>query len=138
MPQRGRRNADQVLILALACGATVEAAAHQAGVSPATVYRRKNDPQFLRRLHEARADMVQRTAGMLAGAGMESVKTLLTLQKEPAPFAVRLGAARAVLELGVKLREIVAVEERLRALEEQLASHAGGQPWSGPRTAGHA
>jgi hypothetical protein len=127
MPQRGRRNADQILILALACGATVEAAAHQGGVSPATVYRRKNDPQFLRRLQEARSEMVQRTAGMLAGAGMESVKTLLALQKETAPPAVRLGAARAVLELGTKLREIVELEQRVLALEEQLGSDAGGQ-----------
>jgi hypothetical protein len=118
MPQRGRKNADEVLILALACGATVETAAHQAGVSPATVYRRKKEPQFLRQLKEARADMAQRTAGMLVGAGMESAKTLMTLQKEPAPFAVRLGAARAVLEVGLKLREVVELEERLLALEE--------------------
>ena len=33
MPQRGRRNADSVLIMALACGATNEAAAQKAGVS---------------------------------------------------------------------------------------------------------
>jgi len=40
MPQRGRKNADQLLLMALACGATVEAAARSAGISQATVYRR--------------------------------------------------------------------------------------------------
>jgi hypothetical protein len=120
MPQRGRRNADQVLILALACGATVEAAAHQAGVSPATVYRRLQDPEFRKRLQQLRADMVQRTAGALTAAGAESVRTLLALQKETAPPAVRLGAARAVLELGTKMRETAELAERIAALEAQL------------------
>ena len=32
--RRGRRSADAMLLMALACGATVEAAAMKAGVSP--------------------------------------------------------------------------------------------------------
>jgi hypothetical protein len=36
MPRRGRRNVDEPLLLALACGATGEAAAQKAGVSPST------------------------------------------------------------------------------------------------------
>jgi HEAT repeat protein len=44
--------------------------------------------------------------------------------------SVRLGAARALLELGVKLREGVELEERLRALEERALQQeaAGGHP----------
>jgi hypothetical protein len=61
MAQRGKRRADETLIVALVCGATVDAAA-KAGVSPATVYRRLQEPDFQRRLQELRADMVQRTA----------------------------------------------------------------------------
>jgi hypothetical protein len=58
MPQRGRRKADQLLLMALACGATVEAAAHKAGVSQATVYRRLNDLDFQKRLQQVLSDMV--------------------------------------------------------------------------------
>jgi hypothetical protein len=37
---------------------------------------------------------------------------------------VRLGAARAVLELGVKLREAAELEARIAALEQQLIPSA--------------
>ena len=79
-----------------------------------------NDPDFQRQLQEARTDMVQRTAGMLTAAAGEAVKTLLALQKESIPHATRLGAARAILELGVKLRQTAELEERLLVLEERL------------------
>ncbi len=118
-----RRSAD-ALLLALACGATVEAAARQSRMSTRTVYRRLQDPGFRRELQALRADMVQRSAGMLTAAAGESVKTLLALQKETTPAAVRLGAARAVLELGMKLREISELEQRIAALEEQLRDSA--------------
>jgi hypothetical protein len=119
MAQRGRRNADHRLLLALACGATVESAARQAGVSESTAYRRLAAPEFRRQLQNLRADMVQRTAGMLTAAAGEAVKTLLSLQQATTPAAVRLGAARAILELGLKVREIADLEERLAALEQR-------------------
>jgi hypothetical protein len=125
MAQNGRRNADQRLLLALACGATVESAARQAGVSESTVYRRLADPDFRQQLHAVRSDMVQRTAGALTAAATEAVRTLLDLQKPAVPAAVRLGAARAVLEIGVKLREVAELEERLTALEQQVGGSGG-------------
>jgi hypothetical protein len=110
--------------MALACGATVDAAAAKAGVSPATVYRRLQEPGFLERLRDVRADMVQRAAGMLTAAAGEAVKTLLALQKDTVPPATRLGAARAILELGLKVRETAELEQRIVALEEQLGTGA--------------
>jgi hypothetical protein len=122
MPQKGKRHADHKLLLALACGASLENAARQAGVSESTAYRRMADPEFTRQLQAMRADMVQRTAGALTAAATEAVRTLLDLLKPPAPSAARLGAARSVLEIGVKLRETAELEVRLAALEEQLAA----------------
>jgi hypothetical protein len=107
--------------LALACGATAENAARTASVSLRTVYRRLADPAFRTRLQGARADMVQRATGMLTAAALEAVKTLLGLQHASVPAAVRLGAARAVLEIGAKLREVADLEARLAALEQQVA-----------------
>jgi hypothetical protein len=115
-----RKKAEDALLLALACGATVEAAARQCGISDRTVYRRLQDAAFRARLQAVRADMVQRTAGMLTAAAGEAVKTLLVLQKETTPPATRLGAARAVLELGMKVRETAELAERIAALEAQL------------------
>jgi hypothetical protein len=82
MAQQGRRATDERLLLALACGATVESSARSAGISESTAYRRLRETGFNQRLQQARADMVQRTAGMLTAAAGEAVKTLLVLQKE--------------------------------------------------------
>jgi hypothetical protein len=120
MAQKGRRSADEPLLMALACGATVEGAARSAGVSQQTVYRRLREDSFRLRLQQIRGEMVQRTAGMLTAAAGEAVKTLLALQQATIPAAVRLGAARAVLEIGMKLREVSELEQRLAALEAQV------------------
>jgi hypothetical protein len=120
VPHRGKRNADEVLLLALACGATVEQAAQQSGLSARTAHRRLAEPAFRQRLQQARGDMVQRASGMLTAATLEAIKTLLALQQPSAPPAVRLGAARAVLEQGTKLREAADLTARIEALEAQL------------------
>jgi hypothetical protein len=117
------KKADQALLQALACGATVENAARKAGISERTAYRRLDNPAFVQQLHQLRADMVQRTAGMLSGAGLGAVKTLVDLQQDVVvPAAVRRGAARDVLELAIKYRETADLEQRVAALEEGLAN----------------
>ena len=70
MAHRGRRNADEALALALATGQTLRAAAAATGISERTATRRWADPDFRRRVSEARAGMVQRALGRLAD-GME-------------------------------------------------------------------
>lgn len=107
-------------MLALTCGATIESAARQAGVAEATVYRRLKEPEFQAQLQAARQEMVERTAHMLTAASMESVKTLLRLQGNGVPHAVQLGAAKAIVELGAKLRENAELFARVAALEAQL------------------
>jgi hypothetical protein len=116
------------LLLALACGATVENAARQCGLSERTVYRRLGETDFRRRLDQLRADMVQRTAGALTAAATEAVRTLLELQKASHSGTVRLGAARAILELGLKIREVVELEARIAALEAALSERTERDP----------
>jgi hypothetical protein len=96
----------------------------KAGVSRSTVLRRLKDPKFRARLKELRSDMVQRGADMMLTATSEAVKTLLELLKNGGPPATRLGAARAVLEIGLKMRESADHEERLVALEQQMAENS--------------
>jgi hypothetical protein len=118
---RGRKNADDALLMAIACGATVENGAAKAGVSTRTATRRMADPVFRKRLRALRLDMVQRTMGALTASGQEAARTLLELMKASTP-SVRRGAVRLVLEMGIKMRELADLEERLGALEEQMAS----------------
>jgi len=127
-----RKGADQALLTALACGATVENAARKAGLGERTAYRRLRDPAFLEQLQQLRTEMVQRTAAMLTGAGMSSVKTLIDLQNDAAvPPAVRRRSARDVLELGPRFRESAELEHRLARIEAQLAG-PGSAPADAP------
>lgn len=112
-----RKNADHALMLDLACGATVESAARKAGVSDSTVYRRLKDPGFNRELAKLQSEMVQRATAMLTASTTEAAKTLLALQDASNPPAIRLGAARAIVDFGVKMRQMVELEERLAVVE---------------------
>jgi hypothetical protein len=123
MPTKPRKKAEDQLLLTLACGATVESAARQCQLSKRTVYRRMEEPEFHRRLNALRSDMVQRTAGALTAAGSEAVRTMLELMKRAKTESVQLGAARSVLEIGMKAREFAELEERLAALEQQAETH---------------
>jgi len=122
-----KRKGDTELLLALACGASVENAAQKAGLSRRTVFRRLAAPAFRAQVTEMRAAMVQRAAGMFSAAGLPAIKTLTTLPESASSEAVRLGAARATIELGCKLRETVEWAERLAALEGRLEALLGGR-----------
>jgi hypothetical protein len=80
---------------------------------------------FQAQLSDARSDMLRRSAGALTAAGQEAVRTLLALQKDNNPPPVHLGAARAVLEISLRLREAADIEVRLAELERQLAPGDG-------------
>jgi hypothetical protein len=65
--------------------------------------------------------MVTRAASTLTAASTEAIKPLLGLQQPTIPHAVRLGEARSILEIGIKMREVADLEERLTALVQQTA-----------------
>jgi hypothetical protein len=135
MARTPRKEVDRTLLTALACGGTAENAARKAGVGERTVYRRLANPEFRQRLQQLRLEMVQRTTGMLTGAGMGSVKVLVDLQQDAAVSAeVRRRAARDVLELGLKLRDSADVQERLGAVEARLAQVLDRGPDKQPHT----
>ena len=124
MPHGDRQNADATLIVALAGGAAVAAAAQQAGVSERTVWRRLQDDDFRRRLDTAREQTVQTAIDYLGKASTAAAATLATLLGKEYPPTVRLGAARAILEVGTALRKAGEYEERIAALEAALTAQA--------------
>ncbi len=119
-----RKNANEALITALAGGSKIEDAAREAGISESTAYRRLRDPDFRKKVADARAEMVSQAIGRLTLASTGATVTLIKLLAEPTPPAVRLGAARSILELGAKLRESEELEQRVAALEESMAQEA--------------
>jgi hypothetical protein len=124
MAENGRGNRDAALLAALAAGSTVRQAAQQAGVSERTAHRRLADDTFRRRVTELRGEMVARALGKMADGMAEAADTLRQLLRAESE-TVRRGACRAALELTVKLRETVELEERLAAVESRLSGESG-------------
>jgi hypothetical protein len=104
----------------MACGSSPQVAATKAGISKRTAQRRTKDPVFKQQLEALRAEIRQRAVGVVTATMLESIKTLVTLQGELYPPAVRLGAARALLEIGMKIREQEDLAKRVLDLLQQL------------------
>lgn len=116
MADIGSTKGEAALIVALAGGATIRDAARRASIGERTVYRRLDEPDFRQQVQAARADMVAQAVGKLADAATKAVDTLSALLDGDSE-SVRLGAARAILEIGTKLRDATEFEARLAALE---------------------
>lgn len=124
---RRKRGGEGHLVAALANGASVPAAARQAGLSEATVYRRLREEPFRQQIEDARAEIVKRAVARLTIASVEAVETLRALLRSDLDFA-RLAAARSILELGRRMREQSDLADRVTALEAERP--AGPTPWS--------
>lgn len=116
MADNGRPSGDDDLILALAAGVSVIEAAERAGVGERTVYRRLADAEFRRAVSEARGRLFDAALGKLASIASKAAGTLERLMESDKP-TVALGAAKAALELGPRLRELSDLEDRLNRLE---------------------
>jgi hypothetical protein len=124
MQNQNRNRGDELLLSALAAGSSVEQAAGAAGVSVRTAYRRLADPAFARRLAQARDTLISNALGELVECASEAVATLRALMQAE-DERVRLGAAKSTLEQLLRLRETLALSQRLAALEHTLASRSG-------------
>lgn len=112
-----RRDTDRILIASLASGKSTQLAAAEAGVSERTVYRRLEEPEFRRNMVASRGRMVDYLTNRLAEASnnaFERLQILLTADSEH----VQLGAARAILDQMLRLRNMVEFETRLTRVEE--------------------
>jgi hypothetical protein len=116
MAHGGRRKADEALAAALAMGNTLRDAARAIGIGERTAARRWADAAFKRRVSELRGDMVARSLGRMADAMTDAADVLRKLLKAKSE-SVRLGTARSLIELGLKLRDSIEVDARLAALE---------------------
>lgn len=116
----GRRTrGEERLLTALAAGSSVEQAARSAGVSERTAYRRLADPAFRSRLAIVRDDLVREALGDLVGSASAAVATLRRLLAASNEH-VQLGAARALLDQLLRLREALELAQRVSALERRL------------------
>lgn len=116
MPAATRREADDLIIAALAAGKTVADAAQAAGVCPRTVRRRRSDPAFAARVRRARGELLGEATGKLVGGLAAAVLVLQQLLVDDDP-AIRLKAADKLLTHAMRASELVDLEARVAELE---------------------
>lgn len=108
-------------ILALLSEPTVKAAAAAAKIAEVTIHRWLNDPTFSAALKETRSRVFESTLTALQSASGVAVETLReVMEDKTAQPAARVSAAKTVLEISVRARDIIETEERLRLLEARL------------------
>jgi hypothetical protein len=115
---------DSFIALALASGTSVTAAAEQAGVDRKTVQRRLADPAFRRMVAEYRSELIASALGRTADNMTRAAETLAAMLDAESP-ALRIRAARALMTLGMRLRDSVDLNDRMREVEEELARKLG-------------
>ena len=116
----GLTQKQQKALDALLRGCTQEAAAREAGVSRRTLGRwMSRNVAFQQALRDAEQEALKRIHRRLAALAENACDALArALQGEAQPAQVR--AADIVLARLMPLRELVEIEERLQALEEQV------------------
>jgi hypothetical protein len=107
---------DMQLVLALAAGASVAAAARKMDCSARTVFRRLEDDGFRRQVAKARGRIVSRATSMLAQTSIRAVATLRKLLENENPAVQRM-AARSVLDSLVRMNGQGDMEDRVAELE---------------------
>jgi transposase-like protein len=128
-PNRGRVGSKATLLLALVGGATIKAAAAEAGVSEQTAHRWLREPKFKAREKQMRAELLATGfASLCASANLAAVKLreLLGSKNE----GVALSAARSILSIAGDFQRLFEVEaavadhnQRLLALEAKRKAH---------------
>jgi hypothetical protein len=116
---RTNANKQEIVAVQLASGLTVKAAAKAGRVSMRTVFNWQKDPAFLAHVAALRTDMRERATGRTA-RGMSKAAARLVKLLDSDKEVVQLQAAKALLELGVKLRDALELEQRIKAMEERL------------------
>ncbi len=105
-------------ITALLAGLSIAAAARQAGASERSVKRwLGEDASFQAALAEARRSAFEAALGRLQVLTGRAVAAMEDLLKKTTPPAVRLGAARSVIEVGLHQRDAEMIVRRLDQIE---------------------
>lgn len=109
----------QRAIAALLASKTVSEAASAASVGERSLYRwLAEDQAFRAELARAEGELLATTTRRLLALQGQAIEALEYLLTRGESEGVRLRAAQVALELSLKLREQVSIEQRLQALEQ--------------------
>ena len=120
MEQNETLEKDTVLALAIASGTSIADAAVKVGVGRTTIYRKLENPDFVRLVCEFRDKLIAVALGRIADNLTRAADALAGLLDSPEPH-IRIRAARALFSMGIRLRDSIDLTARVRTVETELA-----------------
>ena len=113
-----KRNYEQAALLVLT-QPTLKTAAEKAGISVKTLMRYRKRPEFQAAYQEAKLEMFGTAMQKAQAYALEALETLREIQNNPAlNESARVSAAKGILELGVQLHSMEAIEAELAELRK--------------------
>lgn len=108
-------------LAALLSEPTTRAAAAAAEIPESTIWRWLREPDFADALSKAKTALLDSVLTSLAATSGKAIEALCSvLDDKEAQASTKVSAARAVLEYGLKVREAVETENRLKLLEARF------------------
>ncbi|MGI8770936.1 MAG: hypothetical protein ACR2JE_05830 [Acidobacteriaceae bacterium] len=119
VPEEKLAQEQETALLALLSCRTIREAAERAKVAESTVLRWLTTPLFRNRYEAERRQLFESAKNALRSAAAGSVATLTAVQEDQAaPAGARVTAAKAILELCMRIHENDDIIRRLERLED--------------------
>ncbi|MBR6996151.1 MAG: hypothetical protein IKH96_09060 [Ruminococcus sp.] len=116
-----KKYSDEQIIQAVLSSGSQSEAARSLGLNKTTITHRMKNPDFKRKLDEAKAAYLQQAVQELRQELKNSVKTLAAVRDDAtAPQSVRIQAADTILRHACKYTEIVDIVAEINKLKEQF------------------
>ncbi len=113
---------------ALVAGATLCAAAASAGVTERTLRRWRRDQRFAGALRKAQDQAFAEARRELRAASLDAVRALRSVASDSSsPAPARVSAAKCVVELALRSREVDDLAVRVEELEHLMPSNGQGR-----------
>ena len=129
------RNKGEVVLAALLTTPNIDDVVKSTGIPRRTVFRYLNDEDFKRIFNESKMRILDGAILKLRNYAGDAVDTLYKIMNDQfAPYAVRVSAARSILEFAVETGQVEDLERKLRELEgrtiDAVVAEASKQPES--------
>lgn len=117
-----KKISDETIIAAMLTSATAKDAAAKLSISVQTIYHRRQDPEFCRKLKAAQREQLEATCDTLRGRSRAAADVLAELMTDKGtPAQTRVNAASEVLRQGLRYVEAVDFAKQIADLEEWRA-----------------